>query len=154
MKYSGLCGAGLVIFLTANAYSQPSNYDPKLIPIYDAGALTRQAEQALQQSQMQRNAQRRESLPPPMHFTDDTVVTPKKIKFLGAKLLSNDQLQAIAQPYLDRPLNQHELEHLTDTVTQAYRRSGWLVRVYIPQQDLSQSELTVQILENMPSSAR
>jgi hemolysin activation/secretion protein len=69
-------------------------------------------------------------------------------------LLSNDQLQAIAQPYLDRPLNQHELEHLTDTVTQAYRRSGWLVRVYIPQQDLSQSELTVQILENMPSSAR
>jgi hemolysin activation/secretion protein len=69
-------------------------------------------------------------------------------------LLSSDQLQAIAQPYLDRPLNQHELEHLTDTVTQAYRSSGWLVRVYIPQQDLSQSELTVQILENMPSSAR
>jgi hemolysin activation/secretion protein len=154
MKYSGLCGAGLVIFLTANAYSQPSNYDPKLIPIYDAGALTRQAEQALQQSQMQRNAQRRESLPPPMHFTDDTVVTPKQIKFLGAKLLSNEQLQAVVQPYLGRPLNQHELEHLTDAVIQAYRRAGWLVRVYIPQQDLSQTDLHVQVLENMPSSAR
>ena len=120
----------------------------------DAGALMRQNEQMLKFDQTQRQAQRRELLPPAMTLTQASLVNPKKIKFLGAKLLSSDQLQAIAQPYLDRPLNQHELEHLTDTVTQAYRRSGWLVRVYIPQQDLSQSELTVQILENMPSSAR
>ena len=120
----------------------------------DAGALMRQNEQMLKFDQTQRQAQRLELLPPAMTLTQASLVNPKKIKFLGAKLLSNDQLQAIAQPYLDRPLNQHELEHLTDTVTQAYRRSGWLVRVYIPQQDLSQSELTVQILENMPSSAR
>ena len=122
--------------------------------IPDAGALMRQTEQMLRQDSMQRNAQRRESLPPPMHFTDATVVTPKQIKFLGANLLSNAQLQAVAQPYLDRPLNPHELERLTDAVSQAYRRSGWLVRVYIPQQDLSQSDLFVQILENMPSSTR
>lgn len=120
----------------------------------DAGTLMRQNEQMLKFDQTQRQAQRLELLPPAMTLTQASLVNPKKIKFLGAKLLSNDQLQAIAQPYLDRPLNQHELEHLTDTVTQAYRSSGWLVRVYIPQQDLSQSELTVQILENMPSSAR
>ena len=122
--------------------------------IPDAGSLMRQTEQTLRSEQMQRNAQRRESFPPAMRLTDSTVVTPKSIKFSGAKLLSNDQLQAVAQPCVGRELNAHELEHLTEAITQAYRRAGWLVRVYIPQQDLSQSELNIQILENMPSSGR
>ena len=120
----------------------------------DAGALMRQNEQMLKFEQMQRNAQRRDSYPPAMALTQTTVVTPKHIKFLGAKLLPDAQLQAVAQPYLDRPLGQHELEHLTAAITDAYRRAGWLVRVYIPAQDLSQTDLNIQILENMPSSAR
>lgn len=120
----------------------------------DAGALMRQTEQTLRFEQMQRNAQRRESFPPAMRLTESTAVTPASIKFSGAKLLSNDQLQAVAQPYVGRELNAHELEHLTEAITQTYRRAGWLVRVYIPQQDLSQSELNIQILENMPSSGR
>jgi len=120
----------------------------------DAGALMRQTEQLLKQEQMQRNAQRRESFPPAMVFTEATVFTPQSIKFLGAKRLSNEQLQAVAQPYLGRPLNQHELEHLTDAVVQTYRRAGWLVRVYIPQQDAYQADLYIQILENMPSSGQ
>ena len=71
-----------------------------------------------------------------------------------AKLLSEDLLQAVAKAYLDRSLDAHELEHLTNAVSDAYRRAGWVVRVYIPQQDLSQNDLIVQILENSPSSAR
>ena len=122
--------------------------------IPDAGALMRQNEQMLKFEQMQRNAERRHSYPPAMALTQTTVVTPKHIKFLGAKLLPDAQLQAVAQPYLDRPLGQHELEHLTAAITDAYRRAGWLVRVYIPAQDLSQTDLNIQILENMPSSAR
>ena len=122
--------------------------------IPDAGALMRQNEQMLKFDQMQRNAQRRDAFPPAMALTQTTVVTPKHIKFLGAKLLPDAQLQAVAQPYLDRPLGQHELEHLTTAITDAYRRDGWLVRAYIPAQDLSQTELNIQILENMPSSAR
>jgi len=122
--------------------------------IPDAGALMRQTEQTLRLEQMQRNAQRRESFPPAMRLTDSTVVTPKSIKFSGAKLLTNDQLQAVAQPYVGRELNAHELEHLTEAIAQIYRRDGWLVRVYIPQQDLSQSELNIQIIESMPPSGR
>jgi hemolysin activation/secretion protein len=124
--------------------------------IPDAGALMRQNEQMLkqQQQQMQRKAQPRESFAPAMVLTDATQVTAQRIKFLGATLLSNEQLQAAVQPFLNRPLNPHELQHLTDTVEQTYRRSGWLVRAYIPQQDLSQTDLNIQILENMPSSGR
>lgn len=122
--------------------------------IPDAGSLMRQAEQMLKQDQLQRNAQRRESFAPAMTLSEATTVTPQRIQFSGAKLLPAEQLQAVAQPYLGRALDQHELTHLTAAIAEAYRRAGWLVRVYIPQQDLSRQELTVQILENMPSSAR
>lgn len=122
--------------------------------IPDAGSLMRQTEQMLKQDQLQRNAQRRESFAPAMTLTEATTVTPQRIQFLGAKLLLPEQLQAVAQPYLGRALDQHELTHLTTAISEAYRRSGWLVRVYIPQQDLSQGDLFVQVLENMPSSAR
>jgi len=134
-----------IAFLSSNALAQTPP---------DAGALMRQTEQTLQFEQMQRNAQRREALPPAMRLTDSTVVTPKSIKFLGAKRLTNDQLQATAAPFVGRELNAHELEHLTEAVVQTYRRAGWVVRVYVPQQDLSQSELSIQILENIPPSAR
>jgi hemolysin activation/secretion protein len=122
--------------------------------IPDAGALMRQNEQYIRQEQMQRNALLRKSFLPEMQMSESTQVTPKRIRFLGAKLLSEDLLQTVAKPYLDRSLDSHELEHLTNAVSDAYRRAGWVVRVYIPQQDLSQNDLIVQILENSPSSAR
>ncbi len=122
--------------------------------IPDAGALMRQNEQYIRQEQMQRNALLRKSFLPEMQMSESTQITPKRIRFLGAKLLSEDLLQAVAKPYLDRSLDAHELEHLTNAVSDAYRRAGWVVRVYIPQQDLSQNDLIVQILENSPSSAR
>ncbi|WP_161499660.1 POTRA domain-containing protein [Limnohabitans sp. TS-CS-82] len=122
--------------------------------IPDAGALMRQNEQSIRQDQMQRNALMRQSFLPEMQMSQTTRVTPNRIRFLGAKLLSQEVLQAVAKPYLDRALDAHELEQLTQVVSDAYRRAGWVVRVYIPQQDLTQNDLIVQILENTPSSAR
>jgi hemolysin activation/secretion protein len=144
MRHSIVCFGALSI-LSTSVWTQT---------IPDAGSLMRQNEQSIKFEQMQRNAQRRESYPPAMTFTEATAVTATQIKFLGAKLLGNEQLQGVVQPFLNRPLNPNDLGHLTDAVANAYRRSGWLVRVYIPQQDLSQSELNIQILENMPSSGR
>ena len=118
----------------------------------DAGALMRQTEQALRFDQMQRNLQRRESLPPAMALDESTRVTVVRMKFLGVKRLSEAQLQAVAKPYLDRPLNQHDLQHLTDAIAETYRQSGWLVQVYVPRQDLATAELMVQVIESTPPS--
>jgi hemolysin activation/secretion protein len=118
----------------------------------DAGALMRQTEQALRFEQMQRNAQHHVSLPPAMVLNDATQVTASRIKFLGVKRLPEVQLQEVAQPYLGRPLNQHDLHHLTDVIAGVYRRAGWLVQVYIPRQDLATPELTLQVIEGVPPS--
>ena len=119
----------------------------------DAGALMHQTEQALRFEQMQRSAQRRVSLPPAMMLSDTTQVTASRIKFLGVKRLPEAQLQEVAQPYLGRALNQHDLRHLTEAVSEIYRHAGWLVQVYIPRQDLATPELTLQVIEGVPSSA-
>jgi hemolysin activation/secretion protein len=121
-------------------------------PTYDAGALMRQTEQMMRQNQMQQAARKREPLPPAATITQDTVVQVERFKFSGNKLLSTEQLQLVTEPYTKRALNQHELQHLTDAISEAYRHTGWLVQAYIPRQDLTAGEITLQVMETIPPS--
>ncbi len=118
--------------------------------IPDAGALMRQTEQMLRQDQMQRNAQMRPPLPPELVLNDATLVTVQRFKFNGNQRLTTDQLAALTAPFANRPLNQHDLQQLTHTVSEAYRQIGWLVQAYIPRQDFKNAEMTLQIIESIP----
>jgi hemolysin activation/secretion protein len=148
-----ICSAlAILVFVGANAHAQAPVYDPKQVPTYDAGALARQAEQMFKQSQMQRIQPQRASLPPELVVNDATVVTAQRFKFSGNQLLTAGQLQAVALPFANRPLNQHDLQQLTYAVSEAYRQVGWVVQAYIPRQDLGSAELNVQVIESIPPS--
>lgn len=116
----------------------------------DAGALMRQTEQMLKQKAQPLSVPRREPLPPAMVINEGTEVTVFRFKFNGNQRLSADQLQSVVTPFAQRPLHALELQHLTDAVSEAYRQTGWLVQAYIPRQDLSTGELTVQVIESIP----
>jgi len=118
----------------------------------DAGAFMRQSEQMFKQGQQQRIQTQRTSLPPELVVTDATLVTAQRFKFNGNQLLTTGQLQAVAAPFTNRPLNQHDLQQLNHAVSEAYRQAGWVVQAYIPRQDLNSSELTVQVIESIPPS--
>lgn len=118
----------------------------------DAGALMRQSEQMFKQSQMQRIQPQRASLTAEMVINETTQITAQRVKFQGNQLLTEGQLQAVAVPFVNRPLKQHDLQQLTHAVSEAYRDAGWLVQVYIPRQSLSGNELTVQVIESIPPS--
>ena len=118
--------------------------------IPDAGALMRQNEQTIKQNQMQQAAQRRAALPPAEVLSESTVVTAERFKFLGNQRLTTEQLQKVAAPFANHPLNQHDLQHLTEAISQEYRKAGWLVQAYIPRQNLAGSELVVQVIESIP----
>jgi hemolysin activation/secretion protein len=120
------------------------------LPTYDAGALMRQTEQNIRQTQLQQAAKQRATLAPAAVLTESTVVTAERFKFNGNQRLSTEQLQAVAAPFANRSLNQQDLQHLTDAVSQEYRKTGWLVRAYIPSQNLAGPELTVQVVESIP----
>ena len=118
-------------------------------PVFDAGALMRQNEQSIQ-AQQQQMASKRVLLPPAAVLSDSTVVKPDRFKFLGHQRLSHAQLQAVTVPFANRTLNKHDLLYLTDAVVQEYRKAGWLVRAYIPQQNLAGPELSIQVIESIP----
>ena len=119
--------------------------------IPDAGALMRQTEQNIRFSQMQRSVQIRDALPPEAEFTDQTSIVVSRFKFNGVSRLTEDQLMVTVKPFTNRPLNQQDLKHLTEAVTEAYRQNGWLVEAYIPRQDLSARVLSIQVIENFPT---
>ena len=118
--------------------------------IPDAGALMRQTEQMMRQNQMQHSSQMREALPPAMVISESTVLTVQVFKFSGNKLFTHEKLQSVAAPYANRPLNLHDLQHLTDAISGAYREAGWLVQAYIPRQELMNGELMIQVIESIP----
>ena len=120
--------------------------------IPDAGALMRQMEQNTRQSQMQQAMSKRDLLPPALVLSDATLITVQRFRFNGAKLLGNDQLQAVGAAFTNRPLNSHDLQQLLHAITESYRQAGWLVRAYIPRQDFNNEELTIQIIETIPPS--
>ena len=118
----------------------------------DAGALMRQSEQMFKQSQRQRVVPQRASLPPEMVLNEATVVTAQRFQFNGNQQLTAGQLQAVVAPFANRALNQHDLQQLTHAVSEAYRRTGWVVQVYIPRQSLTGVVLVVQVIESIPPS--
>lgn len=120
--------------------------------IPDAGALMRQTEQMMRQNQMQQAAQNRSALPPVADLNEITTVQVEAFKFSGNHLLSNLQLQSLTASFANRPLNQNDLKHLTDAVSEAYRQIGWIVQAYIPRQDMSKTELRIQVIETIPPS--
>lgn len=118
--------------------------------IPDAGALMRQTEQNIRFTEAQRSARIRDVLPPQAELTPQTLVEVKRFKFNGNARLTDERLQNALNSFTNRPLNQHDLQHVTEAVTEAYRQSGWLVEAYVPRQDLSARELTIQVIESIP----
>lgn len=138
----------LLLTMLAWTSSHALAQTPPQPPTYDAGALMRQTEQLLRPNAAY--SPRREALPPPMDIHERTQIEVKRIKFLGSKHLSTDQLQAIAGPFENRSLGQADLLHLTHAVSEAYRQTGWVVNVYVPRQRLSGGDLSLQVVESMP----
>lgn len=112
----------------------------------DAGALRQQIER-----------QRVPALPPkaaatapapaPLSSLPAVTVTLKSIRFVGNTRLTSEQLGPVVQRYLNQPQTFSQLQQAAVDITDAYRAAGWLVRAYLPKQDLGGGELTIQIIE-------
>lgn len=112
----------------------------------DAGALRQQLEPP---RLPQLPPQGREQLAPPKPMTSlgGATVTLRAIRFAGNSLLSEAQLAPVVAPYLQRPLDFAQLQNIAIAVANAYRQAGWVVRAYLPQQDLEGGVLTVEVVE-------
>jgi hemolysin activation/secretion protein len=85
--------------------------------------------------------------PPPMVSIGGATVTVTAFKFAGNTLLSSGKLAPIVKSYIGRPITFEDLQNAAIAVANAYRRAGWVVKAYLPQQDITGGTVTIQIIE-------
>ncbi len=128
--------AGTSVAPVALAQSQPN-----------AGSILRQTEQELQRQTPPAMRQRREAPPAPMLKLGEATVTVSAFQFEGNALLSAAQLSEGVAPYVGRTLGFTQLQQAADAVANTYREAGWIVRAFLPKQDISNGVVTVHIIE-------
>lgn len=77
----------------------------------------------------------------------EPVATLTRVTFDGSLLLEEYKLQAIAAPYLNRPITSNDIARLKYELTSLYFKNGYvLVKVTTPPQDLSAGTLKVVVI--------
>lgn len=139
---------GLLCVLLQLGYAQA-----QVVP--DAGALRQQIERERApdtppkppQLRLPRAEARKDS-------TSQELFAVSSFRFAGNTLLADEQLLAAVQAYVNRSLRFEELQAAAAAVAASYRQAGWVARVYVPQQDITQGVVTLQIVEAVFSGTR
>ncbi len=76
-------------------------------------------------------------------------VAVQRFVFAGNTLISSAALEQAVQPYVSRTLDFAQLQSAATAVAKRYRRDGWVVRVFLPPQDVTQGVVTVQVVESV-----
>lgn len=79
----------------------------------------------------------------------------KGVEFSGNTVISSDELQKIAQPYLGKPILVTELEQLRQKISQYYIEQGYVSSgAIIPEQKFQNGILQIQIIEGKLKQVR
>lgn len=138
----------LSLFLGIHANGSTQTLQP------DAGSIRQQIEQQRPLPALPAPAPERVTLPPEIKPQPGLSVTVNSFRFAGNKLLPSEQLAQAVSSFLNRPLGFAELQAATDAIAKAFREQGWLVRVYLPEQDISAGIVTLQVIEARFAGAR
>lgn len=85
--------------------------------------------------------------PPELKSVGGATVTVHEFQFAGNKRLPQRRLARAVAGFLNRPLDFNQLQNAAIAVAQAYRNAGWVVRAYLPQQDVTNGTVTIQIIQ-------
>jgi len=112
----------------------------------DAGSLLQQIEKQKQPSLPPKSGPL--FVPPPvLESIGGATVLVKEFRFAGNTRLTNAQLGAAVAGFKGRELNFSDLQNAAMAVATAYRKAGWVVRSYLPKQDVTGGIVTIQVVE-------
>jgi hemolysin activation/secretion protein len=130
-------GAALSLLGSAAAYAQQ---------LPDAGSVLQQIERR-QRTELPHESQPPLALPAPLESIGGVTVTVNDFRFAGNTLLSDKRLAAAVAPFVGHPIDFTALQNAAIAVAGAYREAGWVVRAYLPRQDVTEGTVTIQIVE-------
>jgi hemolysin activation/secretion protein len=115
----------------------------------DAGALRQQIEQGREATLPRQALPAKPEQPTAMAPLSGVVVNVKQFRLAGNTLLTTEQLQPALAPFLNRSLDYSQLQAAAAAVAEIYRAAGWVVRAYLPQQEIAEGQVTIQIVESV-----
>ena len=71
----------------------------------------------------------------------------KRFAFIGNTKVSSEKLNSLIFGYLNRPITFNDLKSAADLIAEYYRDKGWLIKTQIPQQDVTEGVVTIEIME-------
>ena len=113
----------------------------------DAGSLLRQTERDLATPMPTPGLQAPASGPSRQAKPSDATVQVRGFTLVGNTLLSTEELRKALAPFTDRVMTLAQLKDAADWVTTTYREAGWMVRAFLPQQEIKDGIVTIQIIE-------
>lgn len=113
----------------------------------DAGSLRQQIEQPRDFKLPQITRQPKLTPPSEVKKKEGVIVNPKEFRFVGNKLISSQELAFALKPFLNKELSFDGLMLAADAVAAAYKDFGLLARAFLPEQDVSDGFITIQIVE-------
>ena len=120
----------------------------------DAGAIRQQLEslqpRRLPTPSLRERQPHTEALQP---YSGVTVAV-QQFVFNGNTLISSTELEQVVKPYLSQTMDFAQLQSAATAVAARYRRSGWVVRVFLPRQEINQGIVTIQVLESVFGKVR
>ena len=121
----------------------------------NAGSILQQIERGIE-PRLPGRVDKPRAAPPPeeMRPSAGISVEVKQFRFAGNTLLTEAALAEVVAPWQNRTLDFNELRKVTAAVAEAYRNAGWIVRAYLPRQDITEGIVTIQIVEAVFGAAR
>lgn len=149
---SSIAGSNLSFVLFVTALLLPLFAHAQAVP--DAGSLRQQIERERQQPPLPEKASPlKGAAPAPLALAPGQTVQVNDYRFAGNLLLGDVQLQPVVQPFVGR-IGFGGLTQAAQAVANAYRDAGWIVRAYLPEQDVTEGTVTIQVVEARFAGAR
>jgi len=115
--------------------------------IPNAGVLQQQNEKRIkQQLPKKRMSIIPESAPLKQLPKGETMIV-KSFGFSGNTLIKTPELQLTLAKYINHPISFAQLQQAVSVITEHYRKAGWMVRAYLPRQDVTDGIVTIQVVE-------
>ncbi len=131
----------LFIFLVAPSIAAAAGGLP------EAGTIQREIEKQFKEQKPRPAAPVQAPLTPPLAVPEGVKVLVKDFRITGAKIFTEEQLKSLLTGSIGKELSLAELEKAAQTIEEFYRRNGFIVRVYLPQQEIKNGVVHIIVVE-------
>jgi hemolysin activation/secretion protein len=114
----------------------------------DAGALLNQIRNDPPARRLPEAERLRIAAEPQQTSSGNTVsVTVRSFNFIGDRLVDRAALEALTASWVGKTIGLADLQAIAAGVAEFYRARGWVVRTFLPPQDITDGIVTVQVVE-------